>query len=657
MFPNSLRRAIAIALALVAILSLSANSLNAQENDSNLLYVYDARALRNVDRAKIDDVRSVWDQSLLISALQGLVNRDAPRLYLLFVQAFGIETDEFWLETFSKEIPNASPPTKGWLADRTRRSVADLDELLTIFADSYRGVVLYDENVPATVNVALTIAGVENLLPIRYDASPESLYSKLVADPSGRRLPVVKRLINEDGSSLFTGTGVIPSTSLESTGSPKVDAYLWMIENYIKPGKVDATEAGYYIDAFWIAHPSGHVQNHCLTNRDFAVARRGFFFDLSPWNDEAPNDEPSQPLGADFKGFTAIMRAAYDATGGTKVIRVAGFTPWDTKYTDHGNAGCKHGGVETEWKHAEILSNYNAYLDADALGLGAMANASFFQHFPLAEFYPQDKPTVDDLRARGLLDENDRPIDKTFVAIYGGDYDSAAWVYQATPVFWRDEKRGEIIINWAFNPNLADRFAPGFDYLRRTQSANDHFIAGDSGAGYVNPMGYVAPRAISQLPDGLDVWIEHCRRYFKRWDISGIGFVIDGCAPTSDRATLERLATYAPDGITTHRGETIGVVKNVYGDLTAFRPMNFDIATPEQGRDVILGDVRFDRGPQFNTYRTILWSPTKLNEMFELVKADDNRGKRVEFVDAYSFWLLIKLEAKALGVEEFDRRL
>ena len=95
MFPNTLRRAIAIALALVAILSLSANSLNAQENDSNLLYVYDARALRNVDRAKIDDVRSVWDQSLLISALQGLVNRDAPRLYLLFVQAFGIETDEF----------------------------------------------------------------------------------------------------------------------------------------------------------------------------------------------------------------------------------------------------------------------------------------------------------------------------------------------------------------------------------------------------------------------------------------------------------------------------------------------------------------------------------------------------------------------------------
>ena len=43
----------------------------------------------------------------------------------------------------------------------------------------------------------------------------------------------------------------------------------------------------------------------------------------------------------------------------------------------------KHDPVSTEWKQVEILSNFNAWLDADALGLGAMANASFFAHFPL----------------------------------------------------------------------------------------------------------------------------------------------------------------------------------------------------------------------------------------------------------------------------------
>ncbi len=646
-----------ILLAFGALLSQSQRVVTAQEPEHAPIYVYDIRALRDVDRGNPNDLQRVWDQTLLISTLQGLVNRDAPRLYLLFVQAFGYETDEFWLETFSKDAPNTSPPVKGWLADRPRQNVNDLDELLTLFADYYDGVVLYDENVPATVNVALTVAGVENLLPVRFDTDPDSLYTLLVANASGRRLPVRARLVAEDGASLFIGKGLVPGTNLQSTGSPKVDAYLWMIENYVKPGKVNATEGGYYLDAFWLKSPNGAVQNHCLTNRDFVVARRGFFFDLSPWEDEAPNDEPTQPLGADFRGFNAIMRAAYDATEGKKIIRVSGFTPWDTKYTDHGACGGKHGGVDTEWRHAEILSNYNGYLDADALGLCAMANASFFQHFPLEERYAQPKPTVDDLRARGLIDEKNRPVDKTFVAVYGGDYDSAAWVYQATPAFWHDPKRGAIVINWAFNPNLADRFAPGFDYFRRTMTPNDHFISGDSGAGYINPMGYVAPRSISKLPDALDVWIEHCKRYFKQWDISGIGFVIDGSAPTTDRATLTRLAAYAPDGITTHRGETIGVVQNPYGGKTGYRPMNFDISTPEQGRDVILGDVRFDRGPQFNTYRTILWSPTKLNQLFELVQADEHRGKRVQFVDAYTFWTLIRLEAEALGVEEFDRRL
>ncbi|MBQ9874308.1 MAG: hypothetical protein IJM30_07575 [Thermoguttaceae bacterium] len=608
-------------------------------------FVYDLSPLQNVDRANPTDVRRVWDETLLVSALQGLANRDSARLYVLFVRGFGKETDKFWLELFSQN----------WLKSRERRDVESLDAALDLFSDSYNGVVLYDENVPSTVNVALTIAGVERLLPVRYDPTEGSLYDRIVAN--GRKLPVKSRLINKDGSPMFVGSGKIPGTKLQSTGSAKVDPYYWLIEKYMKTGKVDPTDGNYYIDADWIKRPIGATQNHCLTNRDFGVANKGFFFDLSPWEDETPNDDREQPLGADFNAFNAIMRAAYDATRGKKAICVRGFTPWDSKYTDHGNAGCKHPGVATEWRHAEILSNYNAYLDADALGCGAMANASFFRHFPLKDSYPQQKPTVDDLKARGFVDEAGKVADKTFVAIYGGDYDSAAWVYQAMPVFWNDSARGEIPISWAFNPNLADRFAPGFDYFRETKTPNDFFIAGDSGAGYVNPTGFVEPRRFSGLPDNLDVWVEHCKKYFKRWDISGIGFVIDGDARTSDRRTLERLSACAPDGITTHRGQTMGVVDNTRGGKTAFRPMNFDLANPERGAEIILGDVRSNMGPQFNMYRTILWSPSQVKSMFEAVKRDADRGARVEFVDAYSFWLLLRLEVENVGKDDLTIRL
>ena len=85
--------------------------------------------------------------------------------------------------------------------------------------------------------------------------------------------------------------------------------------------------------------------------------------------------------------------------------------------------------------------------------------------------------------------------------------------------------------------------------------------------------------------------------------------------------------------------------------------MNFDLANPEQGKNIILGDVRHNLGPQFNMYRTILWSPTQLKSLYEMGKADPDRGVRVEFVDAYTFWTLLKLEASAVGKEELEIRL
>ncbi len=621
--------------------------------DVSPYYVYDMTSLRDFDRSNPQEARRVWDETLLISALQGLANRDSAQFYVLFVYGQVGNIDAYWLDLFSHAIPS-EPPRKGWLETRERREITSLDEALDLFSDVYKGVVVYDESIPSTVNVALTIAGADSLLPVRYDSTRDSLYDRLV---NNRKLPILARLINADGSPMFTGNGKIPGTELDSTGSIKVDPYYWLIENYIKTGKTNPLEGGYYIDAHWLIHPIGAVQNHCLTNRDFGVSRKGFFFDLSPWEDEVPNDDPNQTPGTDFTAFNAILRAAYDATGGQKIIRIAGFTPWDAKYTNYGAVGGSHSPVDTEWRHAELLSNYNAYLDADAPGLNAMANASFYQHFPLDEVYSQVKPTVKALIARGYVNPDKSVADKTFVSIYAGDYDSSAWVYQSSPQNWQDPARGTIPISWAFNPNLADRFAPGFDYFRRTQTPNDFFTSGDSGAGYVNPTGFVEPRRFSNLPDGLDVWIKHSLRYFKQWDLSGIGFLIDGSSRTVDRQTLTRLTRYAPDGITTHRGQGMGVVPNVYGGKTAFRPMNFDLSDPETGAGIVLGDVRFNKGPQFNVYRTILWKPSQFKDLYDRVKSDEGRGSRVEFVDAYTFWLLLRLESKHTGQSEIDLRL
>ena len=155
-----------------------------------------------------------------------------------------------------------------------------------------------------------------------------------------------------------------------------------MKERYLDPGRCDPRYGAYYIDSTWLANPRATVlDHHTLTNHDFFVSKRAFFFDLSPWADEAPSDDPGQPVGTDHRVLRELLLSAYKQTAGKEIIHIGGFPPWAFKYTSH--TGGKHDDVPTEWEYGRIISAYNAFQDADAIGLGAMANASFWQHFPV----------------------------------------------------------------------------------------------------------------------------------------------------------------------------------------------------------------------------------------------------------------------------------
>ena len=600
------------------------------------IVTFDLEYARNVDRADPDSVRRSWDETLLAASLQGLANRKGPRLYLFYVKQWGVSIDRYWFELFRSPMPDGSD---GWLAARPVHEAASLEELLDIFREDYRGVVLYDERVPATSCLAATLAGADDLLPIRFDPAPGSLYTRLVTDPDGPRLPVKARLLADDGTPLFTGSGTIPGTDRPSTGSAKADAYLWLIERYIKPGKTSDEHAGYYTDLAWL-NSDNAMQDHTLTNYDYFVARRAPFVDLSPWNDEAPSDDPNQPIGTDAKVLAEFFNALCARNQGKKMIHVGGFILWNAKYTNWGGLGGKHDPVATEWKQVELLSNFNAWLDADALGTGAMANASFYAHFPLKKKYPFRKPTLSDLKKRGLIDEGGRPANKAYIALYIGDYDSAAWVYQLMPRFWSDPNRGAVPISWAFNPTLAERFAPGFDYIRKTATPNDLFVAGDSGAGYVNVTALEAPRPISGLPSALELWTEHCRKYYARWDLSVTGFLIDGFSRPIDEEGRKAYALFSPDGIVQHHYGESGIT-----DGMPWLGMKYDLPnTPDsaEAAKIVLNDVQISDEPQFFVYRTIIWTPTQIKALCEALKSDPDKGERIEIVDLYSFFLLFK---------------
>ena len=114
------------------------------------------------------------------------------------------------------------------------------------------------------------------------------------------------------------------------------------------------------------------------------------------------------------------------------MIHVAGFMPWDYKYTTTPAAStpeCRPSGGTPRSSPASTPT-----WTRDASGLSAMANASFFQHYPLADRYPQNpKPTRESLTARGLLDAQGRIEPRRYAAHYVGDYDAAAWLYRELP--------------------------------------------------------------------------------------------------------------------------------------------------------------------------------------------------------------------------------
>ena len=85
------------------------------------------------------------------------------------------------------------------------------------------------------------------------------------------------------------------------------------------------------------------------------------------------------------------------------------------------------------------------FKDADAISNGAMANASFWQHFPLRHRYRQPWTSTRRLRQQGYLNKKCQvDTSRNYVTIYVGDFDASSWITQRMPDLWEDPARGQL---------------------------------------------------------------------------------------------------------------------------------------------------------------------------------------------------------------------
>lgn len=596
------------------------------------LTLFDQRDLA----AAFPDSVARYDALRALSALQGLVNRTRPRLYLLGTKErltpAAVDIDEYWL----RHLLAPGGGLAGW-------RVETLDDPWAVFGRFLRfarGVVLWDDAVPSTANVATTLAGARGLVPVRGSGPSCAFWRRFQ-----RRFPDCE--VRVDLRGLFTGRGRIPGTRRSSTGSAKCDAYLWAVEHLLETGRTDPLWAAYYPDGMrWggrppyeargtAAYPDLQAAN--LVNHDFFVSRRAFFFDLSPWGDEAPNDDPAQPAGADLATLKSILAAAnarLDRDASEDWITVGGFVPWWIKYAGYDSESDgrripngSHEPVPGEWEMVAVCSAWNAVLDADAHGLDAMANGSVYQHMPLdADAFRTASPRRAD------------PERRAYVCFYVGDFDSAAWMAQTLPRLWDDPGRGRVPLTWAFNPVLARRVPHVFDYVGRTRTAADSFCAGD-GAGYVNPVFLEEPRVHSDRPTEIRRYETFARAHHRRLHMPITGFIINGEEQPLTPAVRRALARVSPRGVGVYRQQPrlVGVGNTPFIECAA----SFGhLSSVRQIIDRIADDTARARGTEFLLYRTVLVSPTILAEACGELR--ERFGDRVEIVDAYRFYALAR---------------
>lgn len=407
---------------------------------------------------------------LLITAatVQGVYNPTAERKLYIIDSAVSAPTN----------VLNTMTNDERWLSTIDRVNIGgDLERLLEIAQNYIKSVVIWDPQVPATVNVATTVAGVETgivMTPTQYDVYANDL-------------PADVKVISLVGK--FTG---------EETGSAKNDAYRWAIREYLATGKCSTS----YICSFEDAY--GRDPRYTYP-RDVAVREKAFVFDLSPWSNEVPKDDQTQKLGTDLATYMMILETLQQVRGKTSVTEIIGFFPGN-KYSDSGNDDVwtsKYKGTQVEWEYAYLFTPYQCYWNPSA---EYAMNMTVHSTYEIPEDLWQNRPEED-------IELNDSE-DMIYMMIVMGDYDSVGSFYTKMTVNWENRFRGKLPLAWSFNPNIIDHYPDLVEYFYKTATPNDYFVANVGGAGWYNPS------RVEDTEEQWEMWLAHHKKYFELTDMS-----------------------------------------------------------------------------------------------------------------------------------------
>jgi len=566
---------------ILSLVFISASQAKINQMNKNNLYTYTL--------SEKNSPAETYDEAAAVASIQGIINKDGPYLYILSSMQ---NTPEYWLNIFTNK--------NEWLSQKNITVISDLDSLVKLAGGKLKGAVIWDPKVPASFNVATTIAGIENAVIL----SPEL---------EKKYLKKWKTKIIEDLRGRFDGS---------ITGSKKNDAYRWAIDKYLKNGKCSSHLLCLYEDS---ATARGKGDTGYVITRDWAVKNRAFVFDLSVWADEMPKDDPKQKLGTDLVTYKMILDAVSKQADGNHMTELAGFFSF-WKYSNISGYPSKHDPVPTEWETVFLISPYNVYQNTVA---GSCYNQSLHSQMPFKRLI-QKRPV-----AKTKLEK------KIYICILMADYDSTTPLYEFLPKFWDDKNRGKIPLLWGINPNLLETYPDIITHYYKTATKNDFFASDASAAGYMNPS-----RIKSKY---ISLFIKHNKKFFEMADMSIAPMVLDWNIPS--KTVKNAFTKFAPDGYATiitdfHDKNAVGINKPyVWKDMPVMELINSVYsADPEVRADLYYNAIKKRSGispPDFYIFRIVWDSPSNVIKSFDILRKN-HPELNFEVIDAYNFFGLFK---------------
>jgi len=393
-----------------------------------------------------------YAQRLCAAALQGLVNRSGPAIFLdygIYDDPAARRTNEVFLddalwygkyrELLGNQDQNNLEYYRGEHGFRFQ-TTASLDDLIRQYREHIRGCVIWDASFPDSANIALMLAAQEALLPVE---------TAMTDWAQQLGLPVVHNLVGKWHN--------------------RVELYRWAFENLwanCKPGMLACIEPDWqrpeFVDylvqnkifTYNLASKSGGIGDQLLLMLAFGPAwMREIVFALR--------------LDGHVRRLGLAMMAARspEVKLATQIMRAVPAAPHPTIFGWH-------------TKRDDELA-FMLHLSANGLRLvpsHLAANFSFHSQVqPLGWQPPAPAPDIE-------LDPNG-----VYLTFTLSDGDQLMMMSTGELGNWYSAQRGSVPFNWETQPLLAELAPALLEKYIRSATPNDCLIAGPSGAGYIIP--------------------------------------------------------------------------------------------------------------------------------------------------------------------------